>query len=170
MADARDGNGRFTRNLTTAQRDAQAAELRAAGHTYAQIAEQLGYSDKSAAHKAVEKILRETVSEPAEAVRKLELERLDTLWRAVMAVLKRKHLTVSHGKVIHHEDEPLEDDAPVLQAVDRALRIQERRAKLQGLDSPARVSVDAENLGNEIGALINALARAGEDDDPDDGA
>lgn len=180
--DARDGKGRWTRDPDVAKRDAQAAEMRAAGHTYPQIADTLGFADKSHARKAVEKVLKETVQEPADAVRKIELERLDTLWRAAMGVLERDHLTVSHGKIIRRQvrvdlaDDGTEtpvyedvlDDGPLLNAVDRLLRIQERRARLLGLDSPSRVSVDAEHLGSEIGALINALATgeaSGADDD-----
>jgi hypothetical protein len=51
----------------------------------------------------------------------------------------------------------LEDDAPVLAAVDRLLRIQERRAKLLGLDAPVRADVGGklsyEIVGVDLGQL-----------------
>jgi hypothetical protein len=56
-------------------------------------------------------------------------------------------VTVSHGRVIKDDfDEPILDDGPTLSAIDRILKIQERRAKFLGLDAPQRhevVSVDA---------------------------
>jgi hypothetical protein len=94
------------------------------------------------------------VQEPAEELRQLELMQLDELARAARAVLERKHLMVSHGKIVRlgqpfvNDDgnaevddgrgEPLKDDAPVLAAIDRLLKIQERRAKLLGLDIPVK--------------------------------
>ncbi len=43
-------------------------------------------------------------------------------------------------------NEPLRDRAPVLAAIDRLLKIEERRAKLLGLDAPVRaelITIDA---------------------------
>lgn len=158
----RDGKGRFARDPETAAQDARAAQLRARSWTYQQIADELGIS-QSAAHDAVQRVLAATVAEPADAVRKLELERLDRMAQEVEAVLKRRHVTVSNGKVVQLDGEVIEDDGPILQAVDRLLKIQERRAKLLGLDAATKVSVDADNLGKEIGELLGALASAGED-------
>jgi hypothetical protein len=76
-------------------------------------------------------------------------------------VLERNHVTVSHGRIIRGEnEEPLLDDGPVLTAIDRLLKIQERRAKLLGLDAPARhevVTLDA--LDTEIARLSAELGR-----------
>ena len=136
----RNGKGRFDRNPVTAERDAEAARLRARSLTYREIGEQLGLTVASA-YEAVQRALRDTLTEPAADVRELELRRLDEMWAAVLAVLERDHLTVSHGKVITIDGEPLKDDGPVLSAVDRLLKIQERRAKLLGLDSAEKVTV-----------------------------
>lgn len=57
----------------------QALQLRLAGATYDQIAEQLDYLHKGRAHDAVQKALIATVQEPADAYRKMELARLDKL-------------------------------------------------------------------------------------------
>ena len=111
---------------------------------------------------------------------------LDELAQAARAVLERKHLVVSQGRVVRlgkpyidketgeaevddGRGEPLEDDAPVLQDIDRLLKIQERRARLLGLDAPQRVSIEAQQLGDAIGALLGALLTdEGDDDDLDD--
>lgn len=138
---ARDGKGRFERDVDTAARDAEACRLRAQNLTYQQIADQLGFASKGAAYDAVQRTLRETVQEPAEELRQLELMQLDELARAARNVLEGTHYVVSHGKVVRHdggEGEPLVDDAPVLQAIDRLLKIQERRSKLLGLDIPVK--------------------------------
>lgn len=151
-----DGRGRFVRSLSTAERDAQAAELRSKGWSFPRIAAHLGYTHRADAYNAVQRVLKETVREAGEQVRALELERLDRLETAANEVLERAHVTVSHGKIVAGADgEPLLDDAPVLQAIDRLLRIQERRSRLLGLDAPIKKDV---SLTDERVAAIEALA------------
>jgi len=117
------------------ERHLQALELRKAGVTYEVIAGQLGYANASGARKAVVSALKATLREPAAELRELELARLDAmllpLWRPVQA-----------------GDE---------KAVDRALRIMERRARLLGLDRktaegevPDTVKVVVEYLDAEL--------------------
>ncbi|GAA2395473.1 hypothetical protein GCM10010404_61300 [Nonomuraea africana] len=84
-------------------------------------------------------------------------------------------MTVSQGRVVRlgqpfidddgnaavddGRGEPLEDDAPVLAAIDRMLKIQERRAKLLGLDIPVKqlvggdVTVTYQFEGVDLGEL-----------------
>lgn len=176
----RDGKGRFDRDLETVKRDAEIARLRSRSWTYRKIAEHLGMS-VSAVYEAVQRTYAEVITEPAEQMRKLELDRLDAMAEEVIKVLERRHVTVSNGKIVRqfagyelHEDgtlkvddegkpipkfEDLEDDAPVLAAVDRLLKIQERRAKLLGLDIPVKQEIDV-NAGVEyriIGVDVGAL-------------
>ncbi|MEU9792893.1 helix-turn-helix domain-containing protein [Streptomyces sparsogenes] len=133
-------NGKWIYTPEGAERDAEAARLRARGLSYRAIAAELGV-DLHTAHNAVKRALAAIVQEPAEDVRRMELERLDALYEAAMGVLEREHVTVSQGKIIYQGDEPLLDDGPVLQAIDRLLRIQERRAKLLGLDAATKTQV-----------------------------
>lgn len=143
--------GRFERTLPRAQRDAQAARLRAQGLTYPAIAAELGYRDKQAARYAVERALVDTVSEPAAEVRQLELARLDEALRVAFQVMYTKHLVVSNGLVVRvrainpdtgkRQSVPLIDDGPKLAAIDRIVKISERRAKLLGLDAPTKIEV-----------------------------
>ncbi|MFD5814404.1 hypothetical protein [Streptomyces sp. NPDC127038] len=177
---AHDRQGRFARTPDHARRDAAAADLRAKGRTYQQIADELGYSDRGEAHHAVRRAINDIAREPAEAAIHFELERLDAelgrleqLETAAREVLERHHVTVSAGgQIVHHQGEPLLDDAPVLQAIDRLLKIEdsrrrngESRRKLLGLDAPSRVSIEAEQLGREIGRLLDAAL-----DDPGEAA
>ncbi|MBH1938972.1 hypothetical protein I5Q34_32725 [Streptomyces sp. AV19] len=133
-------DGKFIYTAASAQRDAEACELRARGWSYKRIADHLG-ADVHTIHDGVQRALRAIVQEPAEEVRTLELERLDRLYERAVEVLERRHVTVSQGKIIYEGGEPLADDGPVLQAIDRLLRIQERRAKLLGLDAATKTQV-----------------------------
>jgi hypothetical protein len=155
--EARSGAGRYIRTPETARRDAQAADLRAKGWTYQKIADELGYKDKRTAYDAIGRALKDITREPAEAVLHFELERLDAelvrlddLEVSARKVLTNRHIMVNNGRVILHPDteQPMEDDGPVLQAIDRLIKIEdarrrngERRAKLTGIE--AAVKVDA---------------------------
>lgn len=150
----RDGNGHYTRNPETAARDAQICRMRRDGMTLREIGAALDMHHKSVA-EALQRALREIVAEPAEDVRRLELERLDgelerlnRLETAALAVLERQHVTVNNGHIIYLDDEPLLDDGPILQAIDRLVRIEdarrrngESRRKLLGLDSATKVDL-----------------------------
>lgn len=135
---------RAHRTVTDIENDARAVDLRRQNLTYRQIAEQLGYSSTSRAYEAVQRGLRDAIQEPADDLRRLELERLDEMARAAWKVLYDRHLAISAGgKVVRHPDTgaPLVDDGPTLAAIDRLLKIQERRTKLLGLDAPQRLEV-----------------------------
>lgn len=80
------------------------------------------------------------------------LERLHNMEESVRTVMGRKHITVNNGRVIRilnsdsGEEEAVEDDTFVLQAVDRLNRIEEQRRKtsdsicrLLGLNAPTKI-------------------------------
>jgi len=115
------------RTVAARVRGQQAVKLRMAGATLGDIAKQLGFKSDAGAYKSVMRELEATAhdtTEGTEAVRQLELKRLDQmqfpLWASVLS-----------------------GDIP---ATTTALRIQERRAALLGLDAPkqleARVRID----------------------------
>lgn len=170
----RGGDGRYTRSTETAERDAEAARLRSRGWSYRRIATELQI-DVATAHAAVQRALRAIVEEPAADVRQLELDRLDQLYEAALKVLERRHVHVAGGKVVtriteyatdddgnilldeNHEPraktvEELEDDAPVLKAVETLLKIQARRAALLGLDAPVKA-----DLGGKLTYEIHGI-------------
>lgn len=155
----RDGHGRFTNSLTTAQRDARAAELRDEGWKLEDIATELGYHDKSHARQGIQRALREVVRGPAEKLVANHMARLETLYEQAIAIMQADYVTVSHGKVIKDDDgKPLLDPAPKLAALREARATSESFRKLAGLDAPSRVSVDAQQLGDEINTLLNRVA------------
>ena len=65
--------------IASAEKKARALDLKKQGWTYEQIAADLGYTDRSSAHKAVSAALRDLVNPRAEELRQLEAERLDAL-------------------------------------------------------------------------------------------
>lgn len=95
---------------------AKALELRMEGKTFEAIAEELGYAGKQGAYDAVRRSLEAITREPAEALLKLDLERLDAMWG------------------IHY----LNAQAGDVQALAACMKIMERRAKLLGLDAPVK--------------------------------
>lgn len=107
---------RSLKKVTQTQRQRAALELRTAGHDFDTIAAKLGYRNRSGAYKAVEEALRKTLQEPADAVRQQELLRLDRLLQGLWEMAT----TPGMGQ---------------LEAVDRALKIMDRRTHyLLGLD------------------------------------
>lgn len=111
------------RRIEAKERALKALELRKKGVRYEQIAQQLGYSNRGSAHKAVMKelnLLAKECLEEAAQVRDLELQRLDDLFLAAW-------------KAIADGSES---------AIDRALRVSESRRKLMGLDAAQKVDVN----------------------------
>lgn len=96
----------------TIAREQHVLELRRAGLTFDRIAEEVGIGDRSDAHKIYKRALARTLQEPAADIRRLEGDRLDRLQVAVWTRALRGDLA----------------------AVDRVLRIMERRSRLLGLD------------------------------------
>lgn len=143
----RGNNGKFERTVATAQRDAEVARLRARGHTFQQIADQLGFNSRSDARRAWKRVIDGIVIEAREDVLKLELDKLDAMERQILRVMDTFHYTVSDGRIVYTGDKedpdrtPLEDDGPVLAAVDRWLKVSQHRAKLMGVYAPTRSEV-----------------------------
>lgn len=148
-----------------ALRRQQAIEMANGGATYAEIADTLGYSSASAVGVDVRRALDsyiELQQQSAEELRARALSNLDALASKVVEVMGRRHLVVQNGKVVRewHDGEPgepLEDSGPVLAAIDRLLKIEERRAKLLGLDAPVKVEGGVTVNYNIVGINMEAL-------------
>lgn len=151
------GPARIGRREREARRDAEAARLRALRFTYEQIAEQLGFADHSGARKAAERGRDRAVREPHQDMVLMDLAELDEMAREAWKVLRNTHYVVDRGDVVLLNGEPLLDDAPVLAAIAKLLDIQARRAKLVGLDAPARATVT--HSASDVDAAVAELAR-----------
>ena len=108
------------RNIEAKAKSIEALELRKKGKSYRQIAAEVGYANAGGAYKAVRReldLIAKQCSEEARQVRDLELQRLDDLY-------------VTANEAVEGGSET---------AIDRCLRIMERRAKLLGLDAAEKI-------------------------------
>lgn len=115
--------------MRAAQRQAEALQLYASGMSWDAVASQLGYANRSGAHKAAMVALSKVPEPAAEEYRKIQAMRLDawisSIWDASIA-----------GN---------------LRAIETGLKIEERRARLFGLDLQPALAAE------QPGVLINAL-------------
>jgi hypothetical protein len=133
-------------------------------------------------------------NEAADVHVQIELAKLDELEAAAWKVLRAKHYVVNQGVIVylgvsaeegqrrgwHSVDalkqeliynadgsfkEPLEDDAPVLAAIDRLLKIADHRAKLTGIYAPVKKQLEVSGglaVDHEINTLMAGLAAGGQ--------
>lgn len=154
---------------STAYRDAEALACRARGWTYDRVAAEMGYTDRSGARKAVERAMSAAVRETAEEAKTLLLADLNAVKKEAWAVLEASHITVSQGRVVcitgpDGDEVPVPDDAPVLAAIDRIVKIDQEIAKIYGAYAPARsevITLDA--VDAKIRELEAELGVAGAD-------
>lgn len=112
----------------TAKRRSQAIALRLAGMDYQTIAERLDYADRGAASKDVHRALEanlEAESVAAATLRELEVQRLDRMQAAAWAKAAKGDL----------------------KAIETVLKVIDRRARLLGLDRPARTEITGADGG-----------------------
>lgn len=115
--------------------------MRLQGYTYEEIADKLGYADSSGAYRAVKRAkeqVKDAAVENAEEILRMELDRLDRMQRG----LWKEAIEGSPG------------------AVDRILKIMERRAKLLGLDAPDAVDL---SVGSDYEQALSAILAVLED-------
>ena len=116
----------------------EAIELRKAGATYRQIADQLGITTTEA-HTVVQKGLKEILLDSgAEDVVNLELARLDEMTLQCFIILR--------------DDKARYDQK--LRSIDRMITIMERRAKFLGLDAPEKIDMNVSGRIENVHAVI----------------
>lgn len=115
------------------ERRNQALSLLMAGFSYEQIGDRIDTTSKEA-QELVGNILAKVVNETADELRALENARLDRAQTAIWS------------QVI----------AGDLKAIDMFLRISQRRAKMNGLDEPTKVSLSI-NVRQEMEQALHAL-------------
>lgn len=124
-----------TTAISRAERRARAVNLRREGLTLREVADELDVSVYTAWND-IQTAIRDIPKEEADLLRQQEADRLDALQRAVW-------------------DAALAGDLP---AVDRALKIIERRCRLLGLDAPTRIEYPAVDL--DLDAAVRDLVAA----------
>jgi hypothetical protein len=109
-------NRRGALQVALAEKTKLALEYRKSGMSYRAIADRIGVKSSATTYRYIQNALLNLVKEPAEGVRALEIERLD---QALVAIWP---------KIIDG----------CLFSIKTMLSIMERRAKLLGLDAPAK--------------------------------
>lgn len=110
----------------------QAIALRVKGWTYTEIAEELG-TCKSTAFKDVQACIRESIEnrrEDADAVRALELKRIDAATRVCMKFLTDEN---------ENPDDPEKSKELRLKTIDRIAKLNDQRSKMLGLYAPQEI-------------------------------
>ena len=105
-------------HIKARQREQQAVTLRLAGQTYQAISDVMGVT-KGGVYKMVKNSMERTIKhtdESVEILKEIELHRLDRLYARMFPLAEQGSMG----------------------AVDRCLKIMERRARLLGLDAPVK--------------------------------
>lgn len=111
----------------TAAKYRQVVNLKAAGLTFDEIAERVGYKSRSGAKEAYDAALRWWGNESVDQLRTVEGERLEQLWRRTFARI------VANPEMESNE---------LASLVNTAVRVSQRKSALFGLDSPEKVEVE----------------------------
>jgi hypothetical protein len=135
-------NHRAAHQVPVVERRRAAVQLKIAGKTWQEIADQLGYDSKGGACKDVRRALQKAVAElsiPLEEYRQLTLDRLEAMLDALWPKIT-------------------EGDA---RAIETGLRIVDREADLLGLKAPTRMEVlTIDAIDAAISDLTNQLTTA----------
>lgn len=126
----------------TADKYRQVVQLKAAGLTFDEIAQRVGYASRSGAKEAYDAALRWWGRESVDQLRTIEGERLEQLWRRTFA------------KIL--ADPQMGSDELVV-LVNAAVRLSARKAALFGLDAPRQVEMTGPDGGpvqTDVGALL----------------
>jgi hypothetical protein len=137
-----------------AERRLKAFELRKAGASFRQIGRELGVSEAQA-HRDIMQAL-ETLAKLTEPevqhLRMIELQRLDEMQARLWPLITHTEINPVTGMRVPKPDQF---------AIDRVIRIMERRARLSGIDAPLRVNLD---LDREIENLLREVRQPDADD------
>jgi hypothetical protein len=118
------------------EKAAKCLQYRKAGLDWDTVARQVGYANRGTAWRAAHELLAR-IEEPAHEARALELARLDDLLSAVWA-------KAINGSLEH---------------VDRAVKIIERRCRIQGIEAQAPTIVVQTDDRREILAFVQQVVR-----------
>lgn len=160
------------RTQSSVERAARATELYSQGWTLQRIADELGWKHRVHAKRAIDKCLDEIQAQSVERLRKRQDMILDRLVERALRVMESDHPAHSQGRIVRagcpglndlgmrqHDgctwnvagapycDGPMiRDDGPVLQAINTIKGLEDRRAKLWGLDAPVRTAIEGDEL------------------------
>lgn len=158
---ARNGKGSFERSLESVKRDARAAELRSQNWTLQEIADELGYTDKSNVRAAITRAHQDVAQGPAQQMLNLYTQRLEDIFQKTMEIAEEDHLVVSHGRIITDATGvPLRDHSATLAAFREARATLADVRKMLGLDQPTKVDARITEVTPQDAELQEILREA----------
>lgn len=144
----RDGRGRWVRTEAGRERDTLALEMKSHGRTYQEIADALGYNDRSDAHEGVRRALAEVPAPRVNEARQRMLEEVDVIKRRVWEFLENNLIKPAE------DGEPLEVDYQAsLKAAAELNKLLATERALLGLDAPTKTEVDVKSVRFTIAGL-----------------
>lgn len=146
-------------NVDVAEQQRACYQLRLQHHTIREISVITGLS-VGTVHTRIQSAIATYVTPFVEQYRVMERERLEGLSRRVLQTMSKPHYVLKDGAVVTVDDEPVEDVAVTLACVDRLLKIQERRARLEGLDAAPKTEADDVKVIPEDIELAKLIATA----------
>ena len=144
--------GRPTDKAAIRAREKQAVSLRLSGMPYEEIAEIMGYSGGAAVTNLVMRALKRDVVVDVNQVVNEDMKRLDKLIELLWPIVNNPP---SEWDFENMKPRELEVRSSQWQsAVDRLLKILERRAKYTGADAPTKVEVKEVSSEDELKNLL----------------
>ena len=131
-----------------ADRHRMVVDLKRIGWTFDEIAEHVGYADRSGAKRAYDAALKRWGTAAVEDVRASEGERIDQLWRRVSTAIAQL------GKDA--------DPNQLATLANSAIRISGARRQLFGMDAPRQVEITGEDGGplrTDVGDILRERLR-----------
>lgn len=137
------------RRMRALEKEEIAVNMRAAGYTLGEIAKKLGYASASGASDAIDRCIRDTRQANAEHYINLQLVRLDEALIPLFELMQNPRLGAVGAS----------------QVANAVVNIENRRAKLLGLDRPTTLNVNSaeryiEDLARENGVPPEMLMQA----------
>jgi len=132
-----------------ADRYREVVNLRRAGWTFDEIADHVGYANRSSAKTAYDAALARWGTEAVEEVRAAEGERLDQLWRRVAAAIAQ----------LGADADPKE----LATLINSAVRLSQARRQLFGMDAPKQIELAGKGGGpveTDIGEILRQRVAA----------
>lgn len=163
-------HGKPLSDLAMAERDQKVVALKRQDLSFQQIADHLGIS-KAGAIRSFQRAKRRVDAASAAdyaAYRDEQLASIAAMREVCDEIIAARHVSISNGHVVseitgHDEDgnpiygDPYEDDAPVLAAIDRRIKLDDQEAKLLGLYAPVKQTVDA-TVNYTVGGGVDVSA------------
>lgn len=154
--------------IRTADRDYDIWQRYTAGETQAEIGAHYGI-DQATVSRVLARMRDDVPIEERRARQRRQLADIDHMRENALAIADAPPIPAySQGKAILMADgTQAEDHTGRVRAMDLAIKLQEREAKALGLDAATRISVEAEQAGDRIKALLRRLAdETSPDDEP----